>query len=371
MLARKLQRELTGLRNRTGSKLQRELTSLRNRTGLNSSGSGSHSGSGSGSGFASASASASGSGSGSGSGVELAEDVDVTGAAWKEGMGELELEVGCSCLAADDPAWSGYRAHGHFEVELLQRRVAAGPAGADVYRTQCTGATGWGAGPLTSTERWVPAGRLRRLGVQFGKELAANGRIGWSGQRVAVWWAPEARWYCGSVRSVRKPTRKESAKDPHAVARVRVAYDDGETHWGVVSHDQEVEEGEQSSNVLGDHAMRLLGSSRYSSVLTEETVAEVTAPAFEDVSPSADHDLAGSEDDNEDDGHSAWRAYSSSSGRDSPNGTDEGQPAKQPRLSPQVEHRNDAACERYVVDAGWWFDELRVCFHTNAEDFIP
>ena len=65
---------------------------------------------------------------------------------------------------------------------------------------------------------------------------------------------------------MRKPTREESAHDPQTVAKVRVAYDDGETHWGFVSHNPAAG-GEQSSagksgqgtaDTIADHAIYLL-----------------------------------------------------------------------------------------------------------------
>ena len=44
--------------------------------------------------------------------------------------------------------------------------------------------------------------------------------------------------YCGTVSGVRKLTREEANRDPNAIAKARIVYDDGETHWGLVRREQ-------------------------------------------------------------------------------------------------------------------------------------
>ena len=222
---------------------------------------------------------------------------------------ERALQIGDHCLVHDEPEWAGHRPHSYFDVKILRKRSNAKRQECRVQWTT----TKSGSSPR---ERWVPQSRLQPVDTTATAVLAGvtagAARGAMVGRRVAVYWASEERWYCGEVTAVKRKTADQ------ALANVRVAYDDGETHWGAVSPSLTAP---GTGGLLNDDTMWMLGSqpaaadpkpARASSRSGRSRAdgAEGSSPQQDAAEPSKKRPAeSGHDGSDEDDGHAAWRAF--------------------------------------------------------------
>ena len=125
--------------------------------------------------------------------ISLASPIDATISAGGVSRVETQVDVGCTCIVADNPRWKGYKPFSYFAVKVLRKRGGENDGSTDA-KVQCTAAH-IGMEKEWRRNGWIAARSLYRLGSLLGEVIGANGHSGLNGKRVAVWWSAEHRWY--------------------------------------------------------------------------------------------------------------------------------------------------------------------------------